>query len=162
MFSTLLIMPRIYDVEREIDEAIEVAEILNPLDKYILFKKYFFDYAIKGDKSEKHNIYMRFISNIYAATGDDYWLRIEDIIRKKPTNEVEDNKNKVRLIDLYSQGKYKEVIEETSSSVDRDLSYLDIKSKAILHLYGNDDDIDSKIFSGKLEENLVTQICVFI
>lgn len=159
MLSTL-IMPRIYDVEREIDEAIEVAEILNPLDKYILFKKIFFDYAIKGDKSEKHNIYMRFISNIYAATGDDYWLRIEDIIRKKPTNEVEDNKNKVRLIDLYSQGKYKEVIEETSSSVDRDLSYLDIKSKAILHLYGNDDDIDSKIFSGKLEENLVTQICV--
>ncbi|EOW0799666.1 hypothetical protein ACN2MB_000556 [Vibrio parahaemolyticus] len=52
MLSTL-IMPRIYDVERQIDETIEVAEILNPLDKYILFKKIFFDYAIKGEKSEK-------------------------------------------------------------------------------------------------------------
>ncbi|EOW0799667.1 hypothetical protein ACN2MB_000557 [Vibrio parahaemolyticus] len=103
---------------------------------------------------------MRFIRDIYTATGDDYWLRIEDIIRKKPNNEVEGKKNKVRLIDLYSQGKYKEVIEETSISVDRELSYLDIKAKSILHLYGNDVDFDLNIFSGKLEENLVTQICV--
>ncbi|MEL6116418.1 hypothetical protein P0Y67_14460 [Photobacterium sp. SP02] len=159
MLSTL-IMPRIYDVDREIDEAIEIAEILNPLDKYVLFKKLFFDYAIKNNKSEKHELYIRFINYIYNATDDDYWLRIEDIINGEINSEVDSNEDRRHLIDLYSQGKYQEVINGTSSNVDRDLSYLDIKAKSILHLYGDDGDIDSSIFSGKLEESIVTQICV--
>ncbi|ELA8088727.1 hypothetical protein ACYVMA_004306 [Vibrio parahaemolyticus] len=159
MLSTL-IMPRIYDVDREVDEAIEVAEILNPLDKYILFKKIFFDYAIKREKSEKHDLYLRFINDIYNATNDDYWLRIEDIINKKSNSDLESNKNKFKLIDLYSQGKYQQVIEETSSIIGRDLSHLDVKAKSILHLYGDNVDIDSNVFSSKLEESIVTQICI--
>ncbi|MEZ8791468.1 hypothetical protein AB6D86_06250 [Vibrio splendidus] len=159
MLSTL-IMPRIYDVDREIDEAIEVAEVLNPLDKYILFKKIFFDYAIKREESKKHSLYLKFINYIYDATGDDYWLRIEDIINKRTNSKVEYNEDKFHLIDLYSQGNYQQVIEETSSSVGRDLSYLDIKAKSILHFYGAETDVEPNIFSGKLEESIVNQICV--
>ena len=159
MLSALL-LPKIYDLNREIDDAIVIAEILNPLDKYILFKKLFFDYAVQSKKSEKHAIYMKFINDIYCATKDKYWLRLKDIISGEINSKAVAVEKPNHLLELYSQGRYEEVIEEMSKKCDRDLSYFDIKAKSILYLYGEDDDIGSNVFCGKLEENIITQVCV--
>lgn len=158
MLSTL-IMPKSYDLKRDIDSVIGVSELLSPIDKYILYKKVFFDYFTSNEKSELHDLYVRFVKEMHLVSDDDYWHRILKIFNKDMCNEKYIEQYPM-LIENYSKGNYRAVIDLTSNKINRDLSHLDIKAKSVINYYGTEVDIDDGIFSSKFESNLISQISV--
>ncbi|WP_210454637.1 hypothetical protein [Vibrio crassostreae] len=156
MLSSLL-LPKNIDENRNIDRILELSEVLAPFDRYILFKKIFFEYYTSDFISENHKLYNKFIDEVYLHTEDEYWLRIKSIIDGSVSTDVE--LDSADIINMYSAGLYKEVISHPQCSIGRDLSLMDIKFKSILYTH-NESDVDTSLFSSKFESNLFGQISV--
>ncbi len=160
MLSSLL-LPQNIDENRNIDRVLELSEVLAPFDRYILFKKIFFDYYSSEFVSEYHDLFTRFIDEAYSYTEDDYWLRIKLIVESSVPEEAAFDSTDV--INMYSAGLYKEVSSHPQCSIGRDLSLMDVKFKSILHIHNESDtevDVDASLFSSKFESNLFGQISV--
>lgn len=156
MLSSLL-LPKNIDKNRNIDRVLELSEVLAPFDRYLLFKKIFFDYYSSDFISENHKLYNKFIEDIYLHTKDGYWLRIKSIIDRYISENIE--LNSTSIINMYSAGLYEEVISHPLCSIGRDLSLMDVKFKSILYTR-NENDVKPSLFSSKFESNLFGQISV--
>ncbi|MDE1210296.1 hypothetical protein [Vibrio aestuarianus] len=94
---------------------------------------------------------------------DIFWVRLINHIEKK--YNLKTNRDKKTIIESYSKGDYRTTIDQCNVIIKKnetDLSLIDVKAKAILHLYANNElndigDLEElESFSSEFEKLLVT------
>lgn len=148
-----LVLPFQYDEKRDVDKIVELVEVLSPLDRYVLLIKVFIEYICKGEESKYHQVYVQFMEKMNETLGDSYWGRLIKIYNKEIISDY--SPSNIDLINKYSAGRYSDVILDDLCVINRDLSFMDIKSKALIYTYGPNSDIDEKVITSTFEKHLL-------
>lgn len=145
-----IISPYEYDKERNIDNVVFYSEVLNPIDKYLIFRRIFFEYFTGENKSAYDQLYVNFIEHASIVENDPTWRSINSI-RNNEIN-VRTTKKSNEIIDLYTKGMYSSVIVDCFSSINEarfDFGLTDILVRSLAHTINvnNEEEIKEKVKS---------------
>ncbi|EKP0260570.1 hypothetical protein JFQ93_001840 [Aeromonas sobria] len=145
-----IISPYEYDKERNIDNVAFYSEILNPIDKYLIFRKIFFEYFTGESKSVYDQLYVNFVEQASVVENDSIWISINNIRNNNINIRTTSDSNEI--IRLYTQGMYKCVIEHCFLSIQEarfDFGLTDILVRSLAHTFNvnNEEDIKENVKS---------------
>lgn len=159
-----IICPMNYDPERNIDNIVLFSESLNPIDRYIIYKKAFFEYFSYHNNSSHDKIYRLLINSASTHCDDLFWVNLKNTIDNNISERVPPKA--LEAIKYYTEGLYDETINICTREINSSLSNLaliDILCRSLTYKYHNDDELEFKIdISSPLIKSIVNGICLIL
>lgn len=159
-----IICPINYDPDRDIDNVILFSESISPIDRYVIYKKAFFEYFSYKNDSLYDELYRHFIESAPLHCDDFFWINLRRMINGDISEKL--TIKTTQAITFYTQGLYEEAIDICTSEMNlssSNLGLIDILTKSLTYKYHIEEEQEFQIgITSPLINATVSSICLIL